>query len=365
MKAAPSDPLIGVYTLSQFIYCPRAGLLTYEQRQQELDEDVEDNQPQVDEARLDYLPRWELFKIDRKLSELTDKFRGGVEDLWENAKWQFPVALSLGVVGIWCNIAGYQVGFYCALGTLSLAVPWFCYVSGSLLDTRSKIAELSALRDEAKAAKPREPDPNRPDRESVYWWSLHAAGFDSITYKDSLRDDTWRVSGRPWRVMRRGSLRIPVVRKRVKSPSNRRLYRQHYARIAAYCRLLERCEGGRSPYGIVIFDDGQYQGVAIASNSRGSWVPFRDGLADARRIITDSIKHNRDPEPTPRCCSGCDFGYPRVHRPGKTETTSMGVQLPVFGATGVDGRTYHSVCGDRFRWIPPHSKAYVKELHAR
>jgi hypothetical protein len=51
-----------------------------------------------------------------------------------------------------------------------------------------------------------------------------------------------------------------------------------------------------------------------------------------------------------------------VYRPGETESKKFGQKLTPRVVTAKDNRGYHSPCGDRFDWIPPHAKAGEKGL---
>ena len=365
LDAKPNDPWLGVHVLTEFIFCPRAGLIAFEQ------ETEDDGEEEIRERpRLDYIPRWEMHSIERALNEVAEEVK---RKLVVFKKWlkriilATVIALPIMFLVITENFRGDEVWFILALLPLTLLLPGWVLkrMWGSIRNERHKLEELGRIRDTALAARPAEPDERVQDNQLVEWWSLWQAGFESINYKEPLRHDAWRLAGRPWRVLRRGSLRIPVFRKRCSDEFGaRRLFRQHYARMAAYCHLLEACEGAQSPYGIVLFDDGTYEGVAISKEARGSWVPLRDGLTQARRVIYDSRNCGKDPDPPDQSnlCKGCNWGKPFVHRKGESQHTRFGKPLKPRTVEGVDGRPYHSACGDRFRWVPPHAKAFGKEL---
>lgn len=61
-------------------------------------------------------------------------------------------------------------------------------------------------------------------------------------------------------------------------------------------------------------------------------------------------------------CKGCQHGRPREYIQGRSETVLNGQPLPPRTAKGNDRKHYHSPCGDRFGWIPPHELAEPKGL---
>ena len=83
----------------------------------------------------------------------------------------------------------------------------------------------------------------------------------------------------------------------------------------------------------------------------------------ARAVVRKSREEVSFPlAPRGSQCEHCPLGRPRVHRLGETEHATREEMLPVVPARGRDGRAYHSFCGDRFHWIPPHERAKEKEL---
>jgi hypothetical protein len=208
------------------------------------------------------------------------------------------------------------------------------------------------------------PTPTKLEDQEVDWWTFIRAGYDSVPYNegDGLRSETLCLAGRPWRVLRRGSVRIPVFKKRHSAKANgHTLYDQHYVRIAAYCRLIEEAERAESPYGIILFDD-CYTGWAINAAADQRRIPLANALEGARGTIQTSLEGRKPKEAQESFCKGCPTGKPRAYRPGETETLRRGVPLPVYGVIGRDGRVYHSACGDHFEWLPPHERVREKGL---
>ena len=328
MMASGQDPFVGVHALTEFIYCPRAGILAFE---------LEREQGPEEQANLSSLPRWSLVRIERRLQSLIRQLELFVA---------IAVAVSIFLVVYHHNMPAI-VG--CGLALVAIA-------SGVMRCVRG-VKVLYRRRRQALQAEAHEPTVDHVEPQSVNWWSLLKAGFESIAYKDALRDEQWKLLGRPWRVLRKGSLRIPVFVTR-DCPT---LRRQHFTRMAAYCHLLTRCEGADSPYGVVIERD-TYRGWTVPYTP-ASRKAFHDGLVTARTTIRQARMGVEPVSPVNRSvCRGCPLGKPYVHRRGKTETNQRWQPIRVNGRRGVDGRLYHSLCGDRFGWTPPHEKAFRKGL---
>jgi hypothetical protein len=165
-----------------------------------------------------------------------------------------------------------------------------------------------------------------------------------------------RLTGRPWRVLRKGDLQIPVFRVTGEGPEV--IYPKHTVRAAAYCALLDQSAGAKSPYAIALFA-GTYNGWTLPNTpeARG----FLDKVLDAVRThLTPEMMIG--PPASRKVCSGCPHGAPRPYRRGETETTLFGSPVRPHGSTGRDGRVYHSACGDRFGWTPPHDEAVTLGL---
>lgn len=311
MEASGSDPWLGVHVLTEFVFCPRAGVFMYEAPE-------EDPGEEILAPSLDYMPRYDLRRIEDALEEVKRRIWG-----------LFLIAMGIGAAtGVLTWIVHPEVVWLGIAGLL--AVRW-------KLPPHFKRALILAWRQrECLLAEPREPDLDSKEIQPVNWWELLHAGFRSIPYKDNLVDDNWRLAGRPWRVLRRGSERIPVFRKR---RGDTKIHRQHIVRMVAYCHLLCVAEAAESPYGIVLFGD-SHEGVAIP-NSPGMRKVFHDELVDARSVVQWAEEDDEltGPENESRCWR-CRLGRPFTE----------------------DGLSYHSDCGDRYDWIPPHQKAWAKGL---
>ncbi len=213
-------------------------------------------------------------------------------------------------------------------------------------------------REQARKAQPVEPPEDLAKQVTINWWELLKSGFDSIRLQEILRDEESRLAGKPWRVLRKGSLRIPVIRIAEESYEGARywIYRQHEIRLAAYAHLIVTCEGGQSPYGIVLFGS-TYQGAAVPINT-GLQASLGETLADFRVALSAAQQGVTPSAPESNLCTACPFGRPeKVVR----NTPNPGAKK-IYGRTGQDGVFYHSECGDHFSWVPPHALAKKKRL---
>ena len=178
------------------------------------------------------------------------------------------------------------------------------------------------------------------------------AGFTDQPFADGFYDEQLRLSGNPWKVLVRGNVMVPVFyRTRLGE-----LRAQHYVRIAAYCLLIERQTGRTSPYGLIL-DAGTFDVLAIKFN-RESLDLFRQRLLSARQVIREASQLGRTPDPPQRnVCSGCHFGRPCATDSERSLELQQLTGLAAHAEIGNDGRRYHSHCGDRFDWVPPHLRA--------
>jgi hypothetical protein len=223
----------------------------------------------------------------------------------------------------------------------------------------SAVVTLNDRRREALAAIPAEPPSDLTDDVRVRWWDLLKAGYESVPYLEPLRDEELALAGKPWRVLKKGSLRIPVIRLPADNYHAGRfwVYVQHRVRLAAYARLLAACEVGETPYAVILFGGG-YEGVAVPVLPEEL---VRAKLEEFRRCLDlEWVGVQTAAPPDPRVCSGCPFGLPRAVSAADRRDEALGRRLHV--VTGPDGRGYHSECGDRFRWTPPHAAAIRKRL---
>lgn len=341
LLAGRGDPWLGVHVLSQFGFCRRAGLIEHEKNQ--LDSGGEADAPRENIARLFTFRRQYLL-----IGPMERDLQAGMTGLW---RWLGGCGAALLV----CLLAGLMrfplvvlVGV-CAAGYCGRRAWYFL----------SNLLALTRLHRRAIEAPAREPPEHFTDRFDCDWWELQKAGFAVEKLEEPLRDEALHLSGNPYRVLRRGSEVVPVFLNRRNDGANaRRIFGNDRSRMAAYCLLIERAMGKSSPYGIFLYAD-DYTCAAVPFDD---WArkEFARDLEQAR----STVRSKHDPSPPEgggNRCKGCPLGFPRST---STPTRPGDVRLPVLPhpAIGEDGRSYHSECGDRFRWIPPHARAAEKRL---
>lgn len=333
--ATDDTPHIGVHVLTEFVFCPRAGIVAHEQRRNDPGQDVDAAR------RLDYLP-------DFSVREIQDALQRTWTRIW------YGLALGL-LAGITLLLMTFHVDWIVTVCIVAIGVRpstrWFW----------SRCCDVVTLHRRLRAAvdaQPDEPDSALMAIQPVNWWSLRKAGFSVIRYEDAYHGNEAKLSGHPWRILQKGPLRIPVFRKRQGTPE---VYPQHFVRMAAYCHLIETCEGAESPYGIVLFEDG-CDGLTVPNSSANQQL-FVAALLRARRIMESLDSEVGVPDrPPSTVCRACPVGRPVQYIPGLTDTVVKDRTVQPYLTRGHDRRLYHSPCGDRFDWVPPHECARGRKL---
>jgi hypothetical protein len=64
LLAAGNDPDLGVHVVTEFLYCPRAGVITYEEKS-------DDHGEETRSIRLGYQPKYDLKKIAEEIGRVT------------------------------------------------------------------------------------------------------------------------------------------------------------------------------------------------------------------------------------------------------------------------------------------------------
>lgn len=328
------EPALGVHVLTEFVFCPRAGLCAYETGGNETEET-----PPLSFFAIS--PMYSLAELEAALNQTINELR-----------WFMIIAAITSVLGL--ILAEF---LHLWVGLSSLIVTAYFLI---LAAVRGFLAyRLHRQLREARAASAKEPDPNTTEIQNVYWWNLFAAGFESQPAQDRLIDPKLNLSGRPTRFLRRGSTVIPVWRM---IHYVGQIHEQTLIRMAAYCHLVRTSfgEGVQCPYGVILFGFG-HDGVAVPATVENH-ARFEQALATAREVL-QRARQRIDPQPPDsHLCRRCPIGRPKPHQHNVTEHVCNGKSLLVIAATDADGKNHHSLCGDRFRWLPPHELVEQKDL---
>ena len=222
------------------------------------------------------------------------------------------------------------------------------YLSYQVVQCLMKILELLSRRDFALSCKCIEPNPTSTDLQAVNWFGMLKHGFESVRLEEPLQDLKWRIAGKPWRILRKGSLTIPVFKTRTEQEQPRE---PQIAKIMAYCRLCEECIGGSSPYGIVL-SGAEFSGFAVP-NSETWRQDFHDSVVALRQLaVAADNRGEGEVSYEGHKCTGCPLGEPQPTVAGN-RVYRFGAPLPVHSPRGSSGS--RSDCGDRFEWSPPYN----------
>lgn len=323
-----TQPLVAVHVLSEHVFCPRAAMLALESG-----DDDGSEEPMLG-PRLDWAGDYDEQRFAEELNQHRDTRR----------YWLFWLALScLLVLALWTFVHPGSALAACVAPIFCLAM-----IIKSLLRSIDLVRQRALLR----RAPEIEFDVNAAEIRWVNWWSLRKAGFDCLR-PDRMYDRQLRLVGRPWRELVKGSnVRIPVIYKRLGEVKCRP---QHLVRIAAYCRLIQACEGASAPFGVIVFA-GSYNVLVIPCTEERRTAMLQ-ALDEARWYMNVLQTRNMEPgKPAPEVCSGCHWGKPRQHS-DESVTTLRGRRIRARRTHATNGREYHSTCGDRFDWVPPHHDA--------
>jgi hypothetical protein len=322
-------PLVCAHVLGEHVFCPRAAILARGS--------ADDGE---DEPRLG--PRLVGFEdLD------AHRFAALLNVLWGRIRWSLTLLAPAVVVPYVVARTGWP------LVGLGLTLPLF-YLLARLWDSGWSIVRVIRERTLFEEAEEVTFDPGSPVMREMNWWSLRKAGFDCELPAEPYYNAEQQLSGKPWRVLTKGTMRIPVVRKH----RGERIVRlKHVVRIVAYCRLIETCEGQSSPFGVVLFG-GSYDCV-IVPRTVAAVHQFEHALHEVRRFLLVHDEGEFIPAaPTDNRCRGCHWGEPRQFVHGKSETVFGNTSLaPMITESPINRLRYHSSCGDLYRWVPKHADA--------
>lgn len=311
MSANPGASWLSVHALAEFTFCPRAGLIAFETKS-----GADDESP-----AFDTLPRFELQAIEEAIAKCVTRLL-----LWLGA--MIGVILTRPVFG---------------------PSPWLWMLALGLLaqpisKTVKSLRELLHRRRVALACRCAEPDPRSRSQQRVNWFGLLNLGFESRSVGEPLRDSDWKIEGKPWRILHKGSLSIPVFRTRSPQDAPRE---SQIVKIMAYCHLSSQVFGIECPYGIIL-TDADYGGFAVP-NCEPFRKNFHENLIALRDLVQGVQRHEKKPVAYEAFkCAQCPLGKPRPNSLGQS-FEQIGVPL----LANLCGTS--SECGDRFAWRPPFS----------
>lgn len=330
-----SLPDLGVHVLSEYLFCPRAAVLALESGEA-------DSHPEPDLGPR--LGEWADYGEQRFAEEL---------QATSNILWQLMAMLAPALLLTFC----LGVLFSLFVGVVA-ALP-ACYLIGRCWDTASHLRKLLSEKRMFDRAPEQEINLAPETMIEVNWWTLRKAGFDCLKPQEPHRDPHLRLTGRPWRILTKGTtLRIPVIRKH---RGARTWGKQHIIRLAAYCQLIETCEAGQAPFGVLMFSD-TYE-VKIFPFTQEARASLLRSIDEAREFLRVHREGKYDPKPPlDKRCSGCHRGYPRRLPPMGILTAMREQALEQYLIRALNHPEYHSECGDRFSWVPPHDRAAELKL---
>ena len=328
-----------VHEIAEFEFCPRAGVLARLHAGKNSEEDHDGTAP-----RLGYLPDFDIAGLRQSLDRIS-------HEVFESL---YVIAGEVVMAVILHLLIGPLFAFL-AVAALPHAV------TGLLRQLRQAFHLVRCLRT-SRVAPAAEPMLPLTEVVPINWWSLLNAGFVPVEYEEPHRHESLAVAGRPWRVLHRGSLRIPVFRKRRGEPE---LRTQHFVRMAAYCCLVEECEEAESPYGIVLFGDG-YNGVAVPALPE--YCQQFERVRERAAAVMGDFEHSQattvDRPASEAACRACHWGCPRLCTPDDSGRNNRPADSHPRNITlSWDQERYTSPCGDVFQWIPAHSQARELGLH--
>lgn len=333
-------PTINVHTLSEFVFCQRAGLISQF-------EDRDDAGEEESVPNLNYLPLYDVKEIDRK-----------IEECKQEIVVLATVVVSIVIFGL---IAFAFLPFIKGVFAFGFAVLVGAYPAQMLLKRFVHYTKLYSLRKAYFSDEGRYPNLDNDSVEEFDWRRIIRFGFDLQKNYTPFYDAKLNVAGNPWKILRRGNECIPVFRCKPtkakhsnpqKIPSDW-IYQQHHVRMAAYCEIIESSTTYSSPFGIVLFA-GEFRAFAVKLTD-ASRKALRIELKRARRTIAAKWSN----EPSRNLCSKCKLGSLQNHKPGETDLIWHGSAVQA-NFKLVHGYHKHSKCGDAFYWLPPHEYTLQK-----
>ena len=342
--------MLGVHTLSEFVFCPRAGVISQE---------LNNNDSGVDTGFVDlsYSPDYDIVLAKQQFSQIGKRFE----------KFSFGLLGATLTTAILGTAIKPFLGILCLLIIVPTVLFFLPRLYRDFLSYRHLRKQIALYDQENK----RLPDLKDPATETIPWYSL-LKSCDVEKCHDLLKDEELGIEGKPWKLLHCGNVCLPVFfcRKPVAASESENdpvawLKKQHSVRMKAYCHLIEKNTGKHSSCGIIVFA-GMMDAVAIKFwNNEAAQRQLDDALEIARADLEEFERSEKVGVPAEYLCHQCHLGRPKNYRlePGVARRDGIEIRAKLHKAK-VDGkkRTLHSVCGDLYQWTPPHKTAVELKL---
>ncbi len=333
---ADQSLFVSTHALGKFGFCQRAGILAFESGKPD-DEDDWSGTP-----RLDYRTSFDVATLLQERRNAEDQF----------IRTSILTAFGLGILGV----IGTRIGlfFVAILSVILLILSRKAYLHAKDYFEFSKRLKRAEKADVARLG-----DPAAGKRRIDWWGLVKDEEFLSSTPMGKYVDSDLMLSGKPARIATFRGGRIPVILHfgELDAPKP-----YHQTRLGAYAVLIERGEVGRPVEWGIILNPGTMKGLAIPLSERDKTSAI-EILERFQASLREVQVNGTDPLPAPEShCLHCPYGRPRRFRRGVTDTIRDGEAIDARVERGNDNVKYHSACGDRFDWIPPHEAAFEKDL---
>lgn len=327
-KIAPE--YINAHALGKFEFCERAGLIAFESQQSDDSDDWQRT------PRLDYVPIFDIARLNEKLEESTHQ-------LTQSGIFILGVLVVVAIVS-W--LISKTLGIFLSFAIVVLGRKAFLH----FLDSR----EFSRFIKQYKAADVAQLVEPRAGVKRIDWWGLLKSDeFSSNKPEARFVSESLGLCGKPTQLATYRGRRIPVI---VHFGELEKPKPYHLVRLAAYGLLIDENVGGAPVEWGIILNPTTMKGLAVPI-SPDSKSAIKKKVSSFRSLIQDSQSGSEPIAPPSSYCEECPYGRPRVHVKDVTETQRNGKKLPVYDKRANRGKRYHSPCGDRFQWVPPHELA--------
>ncbi len=342
--------MIGVHTLSESVFCPRAGTISHEQG---------NTDSGIDNGFVDlsYSPDYDIILMREELRKIVRR----VENF------------SLGLIGgtfatiVFGLSSKPFLGFLCLIVFLSAAA----FIVPRLYANVMRYRHIKKRLADYERKNKQRPNLEKHGVELIPWYSL-LKGFDVEKCHDILKDKELGIQGTPWKLLHHNKVTLPVFfcrpPKAAAERSNdltRWLQKKHFVRMRAYCHLIEKNTGQHSSCGVILFA-GSLDAVAIKFwQDEAADRQLKESVAIAHETLDKFKQTGTVGVRTANPCVRCHLGFPKIYRLEEATVRKDGKPvLPKLLEKKVRGRLEkrHSVCGDFFEWTPPHDRTVELKL---